>query len=492
MRDAWSAQDELPVSDLRSYLPPDAANPPLDSVQGRESAVATAAAADMPPLSSVELKLRELSSGPRVDNEPVWQFLDRCEQMEEVARKEEKAQPRESETSDKGTSTVAPVPPPEKPMPLFGLGQDRGRAVRHLGSFLYDPTGQSTIPAELLVNNIGATIEVRISGRTIGLGITEAEWQADEARLQAHVMERIQREAEQGIEPSLALERTPAVMPSADEFRGRWRLGWRGLEHARINREIRLAHAWHEQRCQEKVSKRRRTWTPPRPADTPALPTQRVDDATLAHAAWQFWAQPSLDHRKLWGTDVYTDDSDVLAMCVHAGWIEAPHIPGVPEWLSGGGGRRVAKAWTALAERQAAQTGEPLEALPPGPPTYLVPHSTCDLSVVLRIAPKLILYKGCHRGGVQSRSWGNTHDGVSLVVESVELRSPQYAACNGRRSAKARMTHMQTLRQLAQTVPVPRSIANHADDHAPPLALPAMVHKGARAFWDVRMPAKAT
>jgi phenolic acid decarboxylase len=25
--------------------------------------------------------------------------------------------------------------------------------------------------------------------------------------------------------------------------------------------------------------------------------------------------------RALWGTDVYTDDSDVIAACIHAGWI---------------------------------------------------------------------------------------------------------------------------------------------------------------------------
>ena len=85
---------------------------------------------------------------------------------------------------------------------------------------------------------------------------------------------------------------------------------------------------------------------------------QQIDDAELQRAGWQFWAQPSLEHRKLWGTDVYTDDSDVLAMCVHAGWIEAPHIPGVPEWLCGGGCLPVAKAWKALSVKEAEQTAK--------------------------------------------------------------------------------------------------------------------------------------
>lgn len=137
---------------------------------------------ELAPMSPMEHKLRELASGPRVDNEPVWQFLDHCEQMEEIRRMEQR-----------GETGAQP-----KNLPLFGLGLDRGRAVRHLGSILYDPTGASSIPSELLVNNIGATIEVRISGRSIGLGITEDEWRRDEAKLQTEVNERIAREADLG------------------------------------------------------------------------------------------------------------------------------------------------------------------------------------------------------------------------------------------------------------------------------------------------------
>lgn len=429
------------------------------------------------PLHPIEVKLRELSSGPRVDNEPVWQFLDRCEQMEEMARRE-----HQSDSS-------------KQPGQPTGLGLDRGRAVKHLGSFVYDPTGPPSLSPEMLVQNVGATVEMRISGRTIGLGITEEEWQQDEARLQKEVLERMDKEARDGATPSLGLTPTPASISPPDTFRGRWRLGWRGLEHARINREIRLSQVWHEQRQQAHRDKRLRRSLLPEFRTQAAVPAQPVSDAQLEQAAWDFWAQPSLEQRKLWGTDVYTDDSDVLAMCVHAGWIEAPTIPGVPEWLSGGGSRRVAQAWTALAERQAQATGEPLPRPPAADPVSLVPHSTCDLSVILRIAPKLILYKGCHRGGVQSRSWGNTHDGVSLVVESVELRAPNYAAGTGRRSMKARLRHMAQLRTLAAMAPIPRSLNGNEDVRVsdknapgamPALALPQLATPGTRSFWDAR------
>lgn len=449
---------------LRSHTPPVA-----------DDASQHAMVVDLAPILPIEHKLRELSSGPRVDNEPVWQFLDHCEQMEELARKEQRG-------TEGGN---------DKNVPLFGLGLDRGRAVPHLGSFLYDGTRKSAIPTEMLINNVGATVEVRISGRMIGLGITEAEWRSEEARLEAEVIERIERDADQGITPTLALDRATTSIPASDEYFGRWRLGWRGLEHARINREIRLTHAWHERRAQESIrNKRLRRSVPTRaPPRSSPFPVRAIDDAELQRAGWQFWAQPSLEHRKLWGTDVYTDDSDVLAMCVHAGWIEAPHIPGVPEWLCGGGCLPVAKAWKALSVKEAEQTGEPMPEPTPREPIHIVPSATCDLSVILRIAPKLVLYKGCHRGGIKSRSWGNTHDGVSLVVESVELRPPNYATGCGRRSAKTRISHMAKLRQTASQVPPSRSLPLTAqvctDSHG--ISLSSLVPSDSRVFWDTHL-----
>lgn len=43
------------------------------------------------------------------------------------------------------------------------------------------------------------------------------------------------------------------------------------------------------------------------------------------------------------------------------------------------------------------------------------------LKITIVIAPKLIKYEGSLRAGVWSRSWGNTHDGVSYAIESVVL-----------------------------------------------------------------------
>ncbi|WFC96001.1 hypothetical protein MBRA1_002657 [Malassezia brasiliensis] len=484
---------------------------PTSNLRARSPGVARGTPEGEPTLHALEAKQRELASGPRVDSEPVWEYLDRCEQMEELERKRQKEQHAEEERArDQGSASAPPAPAKtskDEPTPAsdtrmllgIGLGLDRGRAVRHLGSFVYDASGKSCLPAELLVGNVGATVEVRICGRTIGAGITEAEWRAEEARHRAAVLERIQSKANDGVPPTLASlaldanERRPETLASTP---GRWRLGWRGLEHARMNREICIANIWNEHRLRQETNKRlKRTHTDDLPAAAVAppraTPSAAAPSVDAEQNAWNFWSQPSLARRKLWGTDVYTDDSDVLAMCVHAGWIEAPHIPHVPEWLGGGGTSAVSKAWVQLTDRQERAMGHVRRGASPNTSPHGMPL-TCDLSVTLRIAPKLILYKGCHRGGIKSRSWGNTHDGVSLVVESVELRPSGYAAGPSRKSAKARMAHMAALRKEARQAPVPASLDDvRATDDEPKLALSAVAqqeHSHTRTFWQVNAP----
>lgn len=72
--------------------------------------------------------------------------------------------------------------------------------------------------------------------------------------------------------------------------------------------------------------------------------------------------------RELWGTDVYTDDSD-LVYVLH-------HVQRLP--------------------------------LPPG--------TQGDLLVDLLLLPTLKRYAGCSRGGLYSRSWLSQHDGISYMV----------------------------------------------------------------------------
>lgn len=94
-----------------------------------------------------------------------------------------------------------------------------------------------------------------------------------------------------------------------------------------------------------------------------------------------FDAKP-VRERKLWGTDVYTDDSDVLCICLHTGWLRPADDSDI-----------------ATAGSTATTTN--------------------GFQVTLAVLPPLIRYQGSARGGLRSRSWGNSHDGYSLSIQRV-------------------------------------------------------------------------
>ncbi|BGP04971.1 hypothetical protein JCM10049v2_000773 [Rhodotorula toruloides] len=120
---------------------------------------------------------------------------------------------------------------------------------------------------------------------------------------------------------------------------------------------------------------------------------------------------PSIRKREVWGTDVYTDDSDVLAMLLHSGWVRVTRRE-----------RRVKageKGAGADAIRRARIPGEERIVLPPTDGEEKdIPKALC---VKLGVVPALVRYEGIERQGIRSRSWGNGHDGVSLRIEEVKL-----------------------------------------------------------------------
>lgn len=119
---------------------------------------------------------------------------------------------------------------------------------------------------------------------------------------------------------------------------------------------------------------------------------------------------PAIRKREVWGTDVYTDDSDVLAMLLHSGWLRVTRRE-----------RRVKageKGAGADAIRRARIPGEERVVLPPTDGEEKgVPKALC---VKLGVVPALVQYEGIERQGIRSRSWGNGHDGVSLRIEEVK------------------------------------------------------------------------
>jgi len=144
--------------------------------------------------------------------------------------------------------------------------------------------------------------------------------------------------------------------------------------------------------------------------------------------------------RALWGTDVYTDDSDPLAAAIHAGWIRGEFGEDVdPAMLE--------LPNSAKSQNQSAGTmvnGKGLLTSQPAEPTLPSPNK--DLHLTLLILPPLEKYASHIAHGIKSRSWGNAHDGMSFKILSMEWVDGH----GEERSGKARRNRMRTL--LAQPI----------------------------------------
>lgn len=119
--------------------------------------------------------------------------------------------------------------------------------------------------------------------------------------------------------------------------------------------------------------------------------------------------------RQLWGTDVYTDDSDLVAVLVHMGHVK-------------------------------------LKATAPKTP----------LLISLRVCPAQASYSGSERNGLRSRDWADKHDGVSYKVE----RCLQHTA------GTVPAPELSMLRPNAQTRQIPGSLVQIAPGPAQSFAVP--------------------
>ncbi|KAF9936366.1 hypothetical protein BGZ67_002427 [Mortierella alpina] len=122
--------------------------------------------------------------------------------------------------------------------------------------------------------------------------------------------------------------------------------------------------------------------------------------------------------REVWGTDIYTDDSDIVAMLVHSGH----YIPPIS---------------SQSVEQDSIQPTTLQHNFVPSPLKHICPEY--DLAVTLRVMPKLLKYQGSIRNRIKSRTWNTGHDGVSLRIESIRKLSAGEALNRGRSQSKRRM-----------------------------------------------------
>lgn len=142
--------------------------------------------------------------------------------------------------------------------------------------------------------------------------------------------------------------------------------------------------------------------------------------------------------RALWGTGVYTDDSDPVAAAIHSGFIR------------GAWGEDVDESFLDLEIRDTYQHAPPLseeERESDQPRIPPVPPADKDLHITLLVLPKLDKYDQSVLFGIKSRTWDDNHDGVSFQV----LRIDWVEEGAGRGEERGGEARRKRLRNLMQT-----------------------------------------
>lgn len=145
--------------------------------------------------------------------------------------------------------------------------------------------------------------------------------------------------------------------------------------------------------------------------------------------------------RALWGTDVYTDDSDVVAAAIHSGWL----APDFGEWA--------ADYKTLFPDRgpevpvSGADDGGPATTDSSVPPMtelsskpdrpVAIPRDR-EAHITVLILPALDNYASTSRNGMLSRAWGRDHDGVSFRVLGIKFVDEPFASRGAARGAVER------------------------------------------------------
>lgn len=156
--------------------------------------------------------------------------------------------------------------------------------------------------------------------------------------------------------------------------------------------------------------------------------TVRVPRAYLATSDMHTFGKRSLfggleqicRSRAVWGTGIYTDDSDVVAAAVHAGWIR-------------GDFGLASATLDSMHENDATAPETSASKLEQAPERPVCIPRDMDMHITILILPALEAYVSTNMHNIASRSWGSDHDGMSFKINSIEFRDePRQSRFTGR------------------------------------------------------------
>lgn len=135
--------------------------------------------------------------------------------------------------------------------------------------------------------------------------------------------------------------------------------------------------------------------------------------------------------RQLWGTDIYSDDSDVVAAAVHSGWIKGDF----GDWNQDL--HVVCDNASELGPDE--ETALSLTTRPKKPVRIPEGH---DAHITILILPPLEKYASTHQHHIWSRQWEKTHNGMSYMIHSVDFVDEGPASRFMERGASGRKSRM--------------------------------------------------
>jgi hypothetical protein len=115
--------------------------------------------------------------------------------------------------------------------------------------------------------------------------------------------------------------------------------------------------------------------------------------------------------RAVWGSEVYSDDSDPVAAAVHSGWIRG-------DFGEYNDDLRDLFHPQAESDSESIDIGRVLTKKPKSP--LHIPLNA-DLHITLLLLPALTCYVASTQNFLRSREWGADHDGVSYMIHSIEF-----------------------------------------------------------------------
>ncbi|KAI9706397.1 MAG: hypothetical protein M1836_003402 [Candelina mexicana] len=161
--------------------------------------------------------------------------------------------------------------------------------------------------------------------------------------------------------------------------------------------------------------------------------------------------------RAVWGTSIYTDDSDPLAAAIHGGWIRGEWDGDVDLSLLDLSGDE-SKAASTRVSKARSKIDPHTQLLLTTPPATgpMAPPAKKDLHITLLILPRLQEYTASTMHGFRSRSWGGNHDGMSFKIlkmtwatEGVERGEPRGGAAKRRRLNAYIESRKETIQTMA-------------------------------------------